>query len=59
LVVARDEAADSAKGVRGDHGIGMKFVSVWNEIRPVRGEEMIEENIDPAGVAEMGGTLGS
>jgi len=58
LVVAREEVADSARGVR-DHGIGIKFVRVWNEIRPVRGEDMIEENIDPAGVAEMGETSGS
>jgi len=36
----------------------MKFVSVWKDIRAVRGEDMIEEKEevdDPGGVVDAGG----
>jgi len=39
----RNEDADSKMWLRGDHGTGMKFVSVRKEIRAVREEDMIEE----------------
>lgn len=43
--------------LRGDQATGMKFVSVWNESRAERGEDMIEEKEekfdDPAGTADV------
>jgi hypothetical protein len=43
LGVIKDKVAG---WLRGDHAAGMKFASVWNEIRAERGEDMIEEKED-------------
>ena len=54
-VITDGGAADSLVRLRGDHETGMKFVSVWNEIRDERGEDMIEEKDEvdnPAETAE-------
>lgn len=52
-----NEAGDSMLWLRGDQATGMKFVSVWNESRAERGEDMIEEKEekfdDPAGTADV------